>query len=56
VRPNPFPPPREGRSGALRRRLGLADEPLVLYVGRLGAGKGLELLVEAASATAAKER
>jgi glycosyltransferase involved in cell wall biosynthesis len=47
VRPNPFPPVREGRSGALRARLGLDGEPLVLYTGRLGAGKGIELLVDA---------
>jgi glycosyltransferase involved in cell wall biosynthesis len=47
VRANPFPPLRPGRSGALRKRLGLTDEPLVLYVGRIAGGKGIELLVEA---------
>ena len=47
VRPNPFPPVRAGRTGALRRRLGLGDEPLVLYVGRIAGGKGIELLLEA---------
>ena len=47
VRPNPFPAPRPGRTGVLRERLGLGDERLALYVGRLGAGKGLELLVDA---------
>jgi glycosyltransferase involved in cell wall biosynthesis len=51
IRPNPFPPVRPGRTGLLRRRLGLADdEALVLYVGRLGAGKGLELLIDAVGA------
>jgi glycosyltransferase involved in cell wall biosynthesis len=47
VRPSPFPPLREGRSGLLRERLGLTDEPLVLYVGRMATGKGIELLLEA---------
>jgi glycosyltransferase involved in cell wall biosynthesis len=47
VRPNPFPAPRPGRTGALRDKLGLGDEPLALYVGRLGAGKGLDLLLDA---------
>jgi glycosyltransferase involved in cell wall biosynthesis len=47
VRPYPFPAPSPGRTGALRGPLGLGDEPLVLYVGRIAAGKGLELLVEA---------
>jgi glycosyltransferase involved in cell wall biosynthesis len=50
VRPNPFPVPHPGRTGALRQRLGLGDEPLVLYVGRIASGKGLELLVEAVRA------
>jgi glycosyltransferase involved in cell wall biosynthesis len=50
VRPYPFPPPHPGRIGLLRARLGLRDDPLVLYVGRIAAGKGLELLVEAALA------
>ncbi len=50
IRPNPFPPVRPGRTGLLRKRLGLDDEPLVLYVGRLGAGKGLELLIDAVGA------
>jgi glycosyltransferase involved in cell wall biosynthesis len=50
VRPNPFPPPHPGRTGVLRRHLGLDDEPLVLYVGRIAAGKGLALLVEAVRA------
>jgi glycosyltransferase involved in cell wall biosynthesis len=47
VRPYPFPVPRPGRTGVLRGRLGLADERLVLYVGRIAAGKGIERLVEA---------
>ena len=50
VRPCPFPPPHPGRSGVLRRRLGLGHDPLVLYVGRIAAGKGLELLVQAVRA------
>jgi glycosyltransferase involved in cell wall biosynthesis len=49
VRGNAFPPPVESPpSGKLRARLGLADEPLVLYVGRIAAGKGIELLLDAA--------
>jgi glycosyltransferase involved in cell wall biosynthesis len=47
VRPSPFPPLRPGRSGLLRERLGLTDEQLVLYVGRMATGKGIELLLEA---------
>src|SRR5262245_13419461 len=47
VRANPFPPLRTGRTGELRQRLGLGDEPLVLYVGRIAGGKGIELLLEA---------
>ena len=50
VRPNPFPRANPGRSGILRGRLGLDGEPLALYVGRLGAGKGLELLLDAIAA------
>lgn len=50
IRPNPFPPVRPGRTGNLRKELGLDDEPLVLYVGRLGAGKGLGLLIDAVGA------
>jgi glycosyltransferase involved in cell wall biosynthesis len=52
VRPNGFPPPQEpaARPGRLRRRLGLGpDEPLVLSVGRIARGKGLEQLVAAVS-------
>jgi glycosyltransferase involved in cell wall biosynthesis len=52
VRPNGFPTPRAtppGRPGPLRERLGLdAAAPLVLSVGRVAAGKGLELLAAAA--------
>ncbi len=47
VRPNPFPAPQPGRTGSLRARLGIGEAPLALYVGRLGAGKGLDLLVDA---------
>lgn len=51
VRGNPFPTPRPGATGALRGRLGLApDVPLVLYVGRIAAGKGVELLLDAVRA------
>lgn len=50
IRPNGFPAPNETapRPGWLRRQLGLGSEvPLVLSVGRLAGGKGLELLVGA---------
>lgn len=49
VRPNGFPPVREGEGGGrLRERLGLgADTPLVLNVGRVSFKKGLDLLLEA---------
>jgi glycosyltransferase involved in cell wall biosynthesis len=48
VRGNGFPPPvaRRNRSGALRSALGLDREPLVLYVGRIASGKGIEMLLE----------
>lgn len=48
VRGNGFPVPAATRirSGELRRALGIGDEPLVLYVGRIAAGKGIELLLE----------
>lgn len=50
VRGNGFPEPTEARGdGELRRRLGIPDEaPLILYVGRVAAGKGIEHLVDAA--------
>jgi glycosyltransferase involved in cell wall biosynthesis len=50
VRGNGFPDPDVGaRNGDLRTQLGIgADEPLVLYVGRIASGKGIEHLVEAA--------
>lgn len=50
VRPNGFPAPAPpaARPGPLRRRLGLdAATPLVLSVGRIARGKGLDLLVRA---------
>ena len=51
VRPNGFPrvaPDLE--HGRLRTRLGIGEEtPLVLFVGRIAHGKGLELLVHAAA-------
>jgi glycosyltransferase involved in cell wall biosynthesis len=51
VRGNGFPAPGDGmRTGALRRQLGLDGEPIVLYVGRLARGKGVELLLETARA------
>jgi glycosyltransferase involved in cell wall biosynthesis len=50
IRPNGFPAPYRGpRTGALRRRLGIdAAAPLVLYVGRVAGGKGIEFLLDAA--------
>jgi glycosyltransferase involved in cell wall biosynthesis len=49
VRGNGFPEPRvEHSNGDLRRRLGIPEEaPLILYVGRIASGKGIEHLVEA---------
>jgi glycosyltransferase involved in cell wall biosynthesis len=50
VRPNGFPPPSDAppRPGRLRQLLGLrTDDPLVLSVGRVARGKGLDLLVDA---------
>ncbi len=52
VRPNGFPAPYDtpDRPGPLRRRLGLdADVPLVLSVGRVARGKGLDQLVSVVS-------
>ena len=40
--PEDFPPP----TGRLRRDLGI-DGPIVLYVGRIAAGKGIDLLLDA---------
>jgi glycosyltransferase involved in cell wall biosynthesis len=51
-----FRPRREDDAPALaelRRRLGLHDGPVVLYVGRLSAEKGLHVLLEAAPAIGA---
>ena len=31
----------------MRRRIGIGDEPLILYVGRIASGKGIELLLDA---------
>jgi len=47
VRPNGVPAVPSRRSNVLRERLGLTDEPLVLYVGRVAEGKGLSFLVQA---------
>jgi glycosyltransferase involved in cell wall biosynthesis len=46
VRPNGIPAVPRTRSGVLRARIGLEDEPLILYVGRVADGKGLDFLVE----------
>ncbi len=48
VRGNGFPQPAlHEADGAFRRRLGIpAEAPLVLYVGRLASGKGIELLLD----------
>jgi glycosyltransferase involved in cell wall biosynthesis len=49
VRGNGFPEPLESSDGDLRARLGIpADAPVVLYVGRVAAGKGIEHLLAAA--------
>jgi glycosyltransferase involved in cell wall biosynthesis len=51
VRPNGFPAVQAPPTGGLRGLLGLpATAPLVLSVGRIASGKGLELLVRAAAA------
>jgi glycosyltransferase involved in cell wall biosynthesis len=49
VRGNGFPAPFESAAnGLLRARLGIPDgAPIVLYVGRIAAGKGIDHLVEA---------
>jgi glycosyltransferase involved in cell wall biosynthesis len=49
IRSNGFPPPPPPPAGRLRASLGLAEEPLVLYVGRLASGKGVEMLLDAAA-------
>jgi glycosyltransferase involved in cell wall biosynthesis len=49
VRGNGFPPPSARATGLLRRELGVSNEPLVLYVGRIAAGKGIEFLIAAAA-------
>ena len=50
VRGNGFPEPHPATSnGALRAQLSIPDTaPLILYVGRIAAGKGIEHLLEAA--------
>lgn len=51
VRGNGFPDPGDSGSanGALRTQLRIpAEAPLILYVGRIAAGKGIEHLIEAA--------
>jgi glycosyltransferase involved in cell wall biosynthesis len=49
IRPNGFPSPSPASPpGALRARIGVgADAPLILSVGRIAGGKGLELVTEA---------
>jgi glycosyltransferase involved in cell wall biosynthesis len=51
VRGNGFPEPQDAAAnGELRVRLGIpADAPLILYVGRIASGKGIEHLVQAAA-------
>jgi glycosyltransferase involved in cell wall biosynthesis len=52
VRGNGFPDPSQmsaDRDGDLRKRLGIPEgAPIVLYVGRIASGKGIEHLLEAA--------
>jgi glycosyltransferase involved in cell wall biosynthesis len=52
IRRNGFPVPEEmpDQTRALRDSLGLDDAPIVLYVGRIAAGKGIEHLLDAARA------
>jgi glycosyltransferase involved in cell wall biosynthesis len=51
VRGNGFPEPRLAGGDGVRRRIAVPDDaPLVLYVGRIAAGKGLEHLAAAAQA------
>jgi glycosyltransferase involved in cell wall biosynthesis len=52
VRGNGFPDPEAmpAARGALRRDRGIGDAPIVLYVGRIAAGKGIEHLIGAARA------
>jgi glycosyltransferase involved in cell wall biosynthesis len=52
VRGNGFPEPAAAEAnGDLRSRLGILGEaPIILYVGRVAAGKGIEYLLEAARA------
>jgi glycosyltransferase involved in cell wall biosynthesis len=47
VRPNGFPEATDAEHGRLRALAGVGDEPLILSVGRIAHGKGLELLVSA---------
>ena len=49
VRGNGFPRPEDmpAADGSLRRRLGIGDAPLILYVGRLASGKGIDHLLAA---------
>jgi glycosyltransferase involved in cell wall biosynthesis len=54
--PNPPPPvavPSEAAAGAARARLGAGAAPLVLYAGKLSAGKGTPVLLEALDRIAA---
>jgi glycosyltransferase involved in cell wall biosynthesis len=54
--PNPPPPvatPSEAEARAARERLGLGAAPLVLYAGKLSAGKGTPVLLEALDRIAA---
>jgi glycosyltransferase involved in cell wall biosynthesis len=47
----PYEPPPDPRDGSLRSAAGIApDAPFALYLGGLGPGRGLELLVRAARA------
>jgi glycosyltransferase involved in cell wall biosynthesis len=52
IRGNGFPVPGSmpRAPGALRKRLGLEREPIVLYVGRIAAGKGIDHLLATARA------
>jgi glycosyltransferase involved in cell wall biosynthesis len=49
LRPNGIPFAPRQRTGELRAHIGIGEEPLVLYTGRVADGKGIDLLVDSLS-------